>query len=150
MQRVVGLAMVMAMALGTVACGDVGDVGGGTQGGANTNDRSSGGDEGEKLLTGAMTISPNGKYIIAAMQNFGPRVWERLIKWMDEKGVTGELHDPKYQDEAFRTSEYRTGTVVRNAVGRLIAASNGEECLHRAQSYGISWGLVHAVEERVR
>ena len=89
----------------------------------------------------------DGKYMIAVMQNFGPRVWEKLIKWMDEKGVTGELHDPKYQDEAFRMSEYRTGTVVRDAIARLIAASNGEECFHRAQSYGISWGLVHAAEE---
>jgi crotonobetainyl-CoA:carnitine CoA-transferase CaiB-like acyl-CoA transferase len=89
----------------------------------------------------------DGKYMIAVMQNFGPRVWERLIKWMDEKGVTGELHDPKYQDEAFRMSEYRTGNIVRDAIARLIAASNGEECFHRAQSYGISWGLVHAAEE---
>jgi crotonobetainyl-CoA:carnitine CoA-transferase CaiB-like acyl-CoA transferase len=89
----------------------------------------------------------DGKYMIAVMQNFGPRVWDRLIKWMDEKGVTGELNDPKYQDEAFRMSEYRTGTVVRDAIARLIAASNGEECFHRAQSYGISWGLVHAAEE---
>ena len=89
----------------------------------------------------------DGKYMIAVMQNFGPRVWENLIKWMDEKGVTGELNDPKYQDEAFRMSEYRTGTVVRDAIACLIAASNGEECFHRAQSYGISWGLVHAAEE---
>jgi crotonobetainyl-CoA:carnitine CoA-transferase CaiB-like acyl-CoA transferase len=66
---------------------------------------------------------------------------------MDEKGVAGELHDAKYQDEAFRMSEYRTGTVVRDAIARLIKASNGEECFHRAQSYGISWGLVHAAEE---
>ena len=89
----------------------------------------------------------DGKYMIAVMQNFGPRVWGNLIKWMDEKGVTGELNDPKYQDEAFRMSEYRTGNIVRDAIGRLIAASNGEECFHRAQSYGISWGLVHAAEE---
>jgi hypothetical protein len=54
------------MGIGLVGCADVGDPTQGTQGGANTNDRSSGGDEGEKLLTGAMTISPNGKYIIAA------------------------------------------------------------------------------------
>jgi crotonobetainyl-CoA:carnitine CoA-transferase CaiB-like acyl-CoA transferase len=89
----------------------------------------------------------DGKYMIAVMQNFGARVWENLIKWMDEKGVAGELHDPKYSDEAYRTAEYRTGTVVRDAIARLIAASEGEECFHRAQSYGISWGLVHAAEE---
>ena len=85
--------------------------------------------------------------MIAVMQNFSARVWERLLKWMDEKGVAGELHDAKYQDEAYRMSEYRTGTVIRDAIARLIAASNGEECFHRAQSYGISWGLVHAAEE---
>ena len=89
----------------------------------------------------------DGKYMIAVMQNFGKKVWDNLIKWMDEKGVTGELRDEKYSDEAFRMIEYRTGTVIRDAVGRLIAASNGEECFHRAQSYGISWGLVHAAEE---
>ena len=89
----------------------------------------------------------DGKYMIASMQNFGSRVWENLIKWMDEKGVTGELHDPKYQDEAFRTAEFRTGTAVRGAIARLIAASKSEECFHRAQSYGISWGAVNAVEE---
>ncbi len=89
----------------------------------------------------------DGKYMIAVMQNFGQRVWDNLIKWMDEKGVTGELHDAKYQDEAFRMSEYRTGNVVRDAIARLIAASNGEEAFHRAQGYGISWGLVHAAEE---
>jgi crotonobetainyl-CoA:carnitine CoA-transferase CaiB-like acyl-CoA transferase len=89
----------------------------------------------------------DGKYMIAVMQNFGPRVWEHLIKWMEEKGVVGELRDAKYNDEAFRMSEYRTGNIVRDAIARLIAASNGEECFHRAQSYGISWGLVHAAEE---
>jgi crotonobetainyl-CoA:carnitine CoA-transferase CaiB-like acyl-CoA transferase len=89
----------------------------------------------------------DGKYMIAVMQNFGPKVWSNLIKWMDEKGVTGELHDAKYDDEAFRVAEYRTGSVVRDAIARLIAASNGEECFHRAQGYGISWGLVHAAEE---
>ena len=89
----------------------------------------------------------DGKYMIAVMQNFGKKVWDNLLRWMDEKGVTGELRDEKYNDEAFRMIEYRTGTVIRDAVGRLIAASNGEECFHRAQSYGISWGLVHAAEE---
>src|SRR5438093_6170979 len=89
----------------------------------------------------------DGKYMIAVMQNFGDRAWGRLIKWMEEKGVEGALRDEKYNDEAFRAAEYRQGSVIRDAVGRLIAASNGEECFHRAQSYGISWGLVHAAEE---
>jgi hypothetical protein len=34
------------------------------EGGANANDRSEGGEEGERLLTGAMTTSPDGRYVI--------------------------------------------------------------------------------------
>jgi hypothetical protein len=37
----------------------------GVQGGSNANDRSSGGDQGEVLLTGAMIVSPDGNYIVA-------------------------------------------------------------------------------------
>src|SRR5438034_8093389 len=35
------------------------------QGGSNVNDRSNGGDQGETLLTGAMVVSPDGKYVVA-------------------------------------------------------------------------------------
>jgi hypothetical protein len=35
-----------------------------TQGGSNGNDRSNGGDQGEALLTGAMVISPDGKFAL--------------------------------------------------------------------------------------
>ena len=100
-----------------------------------------------KRLPPLQLPTADGKYIIAVMQNFGPRVWKYLLAWMDEKGVSGALHDEKFQDEAYRMSEYRTGNEIRDAVARLIAASDGEECFHRAQANGISWGLVHAAEE---
>jgi hypothetical protein len=35
------------------------------EGGSNANDRSNGGEQGEELLTGAMIISPDGKFVIA-------------------------------------------------------------------------------------
>jgi hypothetical protein len=35
------------------------------QGGANTNERTKGGSEGETLLTGAMIVSPGGRYVLA-------------------------------------------------------------------------------------
>jgi hypothetical protein len=35
------------------------------QGGSNANDRSNGGEQGETLLTGAMIVAPDGKYILA-------------------------------------------------------------------------------------
>ena len=89
----------------------------------------------------------DGMYMIAAGQSFNKRSWDALIKWMEEKGVVGELADEKYQDEAVRTAEYRQGNVIRDGIRRLIAASNGEECFHRAQSSGISWAVIHAAEE---
>ena len=63
------------------------------------------------------------------------------------KGVTGELRDPKYQEEAVRTAEYRQGTLIRDSIRRLIAASNAEDCFHRAQNMGISWAMVGGAEE---
>jgi len=89
----------------------------------------------------------DGMYVIAVNQSFGDRGWAQLVEWMEEKGVAGELTDPKYRDEAVRMADYRQGTAVRDGIRRLIAACKGEELFHRAQSYGISWGLVRAPEE---
>jgi crotonobetainyl-CoA:carnitine CoA-transferase CaiB-like acyl-CoA transferase len=86
-------------------------------------------------------------YVIAVNQTFGDQGWAKLIEWMEEKGVAGELTDPKYRDEAVRIADYRQGTAVRDGIRRLIAACKGEEVFSRAQSYGISWGLVRAPEE---
>ena len=89
----------------------------------------------------------DGMYVIAVNQSFGDRGWAQLVEWMEEKGVAGELTDPKYRDEAVRMADYRQGTAVRDGIRRLIGACKGEELFHRAQSYGISWGLVRAPEE---
>ena len=89
----------------------------------------------------------DGMYVIAVNQTFGDRGWAQLVEWMEEKGVAGELTDPKYRDEAVRMADYRQGTAVRDGIRRLIGACKGEEVFHRAQSYGISWGLVRAPEE---
>jgi crotonobetainyl-CoA:carnitine CoA-transferase CaiB-like acyl-CoA transferase len=89
----------------------------------------------------------DGMYVIAVNQTFGDRGWAKLIEWMEEKGVAGELTDPKYRDEAVRMADYRQGTAVLDGIRRLIAACKGEEVFTRAQSYGISWGLVRAPEE---
>jgi crotonobetainyl-CoA:carnitine CoA-transferase CaiB-like acyl-CoA transferase len=89
----------------------------------------------------------DGMYMIAVNPTFSDRSWAHLITWMEEKGVTGELADEKYRDEAVRTAEYRQGTVIRDGIRRLIAASTGEEAFHRAQSYGITWAVIRAPEE---
>ena len=57
------------------------------------------------------------------------------MEWMNEKGVAGELTDDKYRDERVP----RPGVPRRHRYPRrhprLIAASNGEEAFHRAQSH---------------
>ncbi|HET9475829.1 MAG TPA: CaiB/BaiF CoA-transferase family protein, partial [Steroidobacteraceae bacterium] len=89
----------------------------------------------------------DGMYVMAINQAFNKRSWDALLDWMDEKGVTGELRNPKYQEDSARTAEYRQGTIIRDAIRRLIAASNAEECFHRAQTSGISWAVIRAAEE---
>lgn len=89
----------------------------------------------------------DGKYVMAINQALNNRTWNALLDWMDEKGVTGELRDPKYQEEAVRTAEYRQGALIRDSIRRLIAASNAEDCFHRAQNMGISWAMVGGAEE---
>ena len=76
----------------------------------------------------------DGKYVMAINQAFSKRSWDALLDWMDEKGVTGELRDPKFQDESVRTAEYRQGNLIRDAIRRLIAVSDAEECFRRAQT----------------
>jgi crotonobetainyl-CoA:carnitine CoA-transferase CaiB-like acyl-CoA transferase len=89
----------------------------------------------------------DGMYMIAVNPGFTDKAWARLVEWMEEKGVAGELSDPKYRSEAVRAAEYRQGTLIRDGIRRLIAASKGEECFHRAQSYGITWAVIRAPEE---
>ena len=89
----------------------------------------------------------DGKYVMAINQAFSKRSWDALLDWMDEKGVTGELRDPKFQEESVRTAEYRQGNIIRDAIRRLIAVSDAEECFRRAQTSGISWAMIRAAEE---
>ena len=89
----------------------------------------------------------DGKYVMAVNQGLNNRTWNALLDWMDEHGVTGELRDPKFQEEAVRTAEYRQGTLIRDAIRRLIAASDAEACFARAQNMGISWAMIRAPEE---
>ena len=67
--------------------------------------------------------------------------------WTNKGVPTSELRDPKYQAEPVRTAEYRQGTLIRDAIRKLVAASNAEECFLRAQNMGISWAMIRAAEE---
>ena len=108
----------------------------GIQGGSNANDRSNGGDQGETLLTGAMIVSPDGKYIIAQRNQTSvlvdlqgqkaremPAQIDRFIfSKVGEKGfavlsdhVTVVAYDLKTQAELWRTApsfESTTGVTL--------------------------------------
>jgi hypothetical protein len=57
-----GLLLPLLLAASSFACAPTSPQTG--QGGANPNDRTSGGDDGEKLLTGAMIVSSDGEYAV--------------------------------------------------------------------------------------
>jgi crotonobetainyl-CoA:carnitine CoA-transferase CaiB-like acyl-CoA transferase len=89
----------------------------------------------------------DGAYIICNSTNIGNSSWPKLVQWMKEKGVEGELADEKYRDEHFRALEFRSGTSIREGIRRLVAATPAEEVFHRAQSIGMSWAMIRAPEE---
>jgi len=89
----------------------------------------------------------DGSYIVATSTNIGNSSWYKLVEWMKEKGVAGELADEKYRDEHFRAIEFRSGTAIRDAIRRLVAASTAEEAFHRSQAIGMSWAKIRAPEE---
>jgi benzylsuccinate CoA-transferase BbsE subunit len=89
----------------------------------------------------------DGAYIICNSTNIGNSSWPKLVQWMKEKGVEGELTDEKYRDEHFRALEFRGGTSIRDGIRRLVAATPAEEVFHRAQSIGMSWAMIRAPEE---
>lgn len=62
MKNLLGSAVALLAMACVVACGPVTTT---EEGGANANDRSAGGEDGEELETGAMAVSPSGNYVIA-------------------------------------------------------------------------------------
>jgi hypothetical protein len=119
MKRLLGVMAVVMTALGTGACADVGDPTQGTQGGANTNDRSNGGDEGEKLLTGAMTISPNGNYVLAARSDLTILVDVQAQTSMELAMKADRWVFSKTRDVAYAMLQNRAGVVAIDlATGR--------------------------------
>ena len=89
----------------------------------------------------------DGAYVMATSTNIGNSSWFKLVEWMKEKGVAGELTDEKYRDEHFRALEFRGGTAIRDAIRRLVAATPADEAFHRAQAIGMSWAMIRAPEE---
>jgi hypothetical protein len=131
------------------------------QGGSNANDRSNGGTQGETLLTGAMIVSPDGKYIVAqrnqtsVLVNVGNRTAHELPTQIDrfvfakagERGfavlsdhVTVVAYDLKTEAELWRSQpsfEAATGVTLEKLSdddGILILGDQDRLLLLNAQS----------------
>jgi benzylsuccinate CoA-transferase BbsE subunit len=89
----------------------------------------------------------DGAYIMCTSTNIGNSSWYKMVEWMKEKGVEGDLTDEKFRDEHYRALEFRGGTSIRDAIRRLVAASTADEAFHRAQAIGMSWAMIRAPEE---
>src|SRR5690606_33138077 len=67
-----------------------------------------------------------------------------IIRWMDSKGMAGDLTDPKYQDVKYVAQH---GPEISARVTDFIATLPAEEAFHGAQAAGLPWGTVRAPEE---
>ena len=90
----------------------------------------------------------DGRYMNARF-NFTPGQWPGMVKWMTELGVIGELADEKYNDAKLRTAEARPGGVVEVAVSSLLGKVTAQEAFERAQSIGLTWGVIRSPEENL-
>ena len=89
----------------------------------------------------------DGQYIQAIAARFNNNTWVKLIAWMNEVGVAGELADPLWLDEFYRAEQTRNGSAIREGIIRLLEAVPAHEAFMRAQSIGIAWGKVRSPEE---
>ena len=89
----------------------------------------------------------DGRWLNTVMGQLTPPLWENLLGWMKEEGVAGELEDPAYMDEAYRTTRWREGSEIQEACARLLARVPSSDAMLRAQSVGLTWAVIQAPEE---
>ena len=101
---------------------------------------------------GGINLSPkaqhrcsDGKYINAGILNrITPEQLQVLAKWMDEKGMSGDLMDEKYRDPAAITEN-------RDHINDILVSFFGsitrDEAYHGGQRRGFNMGAVRAPDE---
>lgn len=90
--------------------------------------------------------SQDGKYVTALVAGrLTPRYIKDLAALLDTYGMAGDLHDPKYQDQAVIDAE--RDHIIEGLVANFIASVSAEEAYHAAQERGFTWGAVRAPEE---
>ena len=82
--------------------------------------------------------------------------WRKLLSWMDEHGMAGDLTSPKYSDfvsgrlragswrDADKTPE---GRHIIETIVRFVERLDSEEVYHGGQQRGLPWSVVRAPDE---
>lgn len=89
----------------------------------------------------------DGRYAIVTTPRFNQNSWVKLIDWMNEKGVAGELAEPQWMDEFYRAEQVRHGTAVADGIKRLVATETAEQVFLRGQGMGLPWVDIRRPEE---
>lgn len=79
------------------------------------------------------------------------RVWRRLLEWMDEHGLAGDLHDPVYAEVLYRdpTLQPDARAHVAETIGRFVVTLDSEVVYRRAQALHLPWAPVRRPEENL-
>ena len=143
MRNILGRAVGLLTLVLATACGPLTGADGGEQGGANANDRSAGGNDGELLETGAMAISPSGAYVIA-QRNTSTLIVDvkgqsyRELAFQGERFVFSQSREVVYvlladragviaMDLASGTELWRTVPAFKSSVGAFLARVTADD-----------------------
>lgn len=99
--------------------------------------------------TSQQMATGDGRYVQGTTGRFGQNAWVKLVDWMKEAGVAGELANPEWNDEFYRAEQVRHGTAVADGVTRLLAAIPANEAFLHGQEIGLPWAVVRRPEENL-
>ncbi len=81
--------------------------------------------------------------------NFPNAVWPKMVEWLTELGVVGDLADEKWNDPPTRQAAARAGGEIDVALKALMAKVPAQDAFERAQAMGLTWGVIRAPEENL-
>ncbi len=90
----------------------------------------------------------DGRYMNARF-NFPNNVWPKMVEWLKELDVVGDLASEKWNDPPTRAEAAKVGGEIEVALKALLAKVPAQEAFERAQSMGLTWGVIRAPEENL-
>ena len=91
----------------------------------------------------------DGRYMNARF-TFTQAQWPKMVEWMTELGIAGELADEKWNDARLRTAEARVGGAIQVGISKLLSMVPAQVAFERAQSIGLTWGVIRSPEENLQ